>query len=85
MNQRVVRLRLWLCIPAVGFLLTIWRPNAPNPGSSPELSSESTLVSAKFDLIDHYGNPVTEKLLQGSPAALFLDLLIAQTYVPPPC
>ena len=71
MNQRVVRLSLWLCIPAVGFLLTIWRPNAPNPGSSPELSSESTLVSAKFDLIDHYGNPVTEKVLQGSPAALF--------------
>tara|TARA_Y100000588_G_C13781718_1_gene722736 strand:- start:190 stop:672 length:483 start_codon:yes stop_codon:yes gene_type:complete len=28
-------------------------------------------VSAEFDLLDHHGNPITEKALQGTPAALF--------------
>tara|TARA_B100000029_G_scaffold514253_1_gene616365 strand:+ start:4554 stop:5105 length:552 start_codon:yes stop_codon:yes gene_type:complete len=51
--------------------MAIWQPNAPTPGSSLELVPKTTLASAKFNLIDHYGNPITEKILQGSPAALF--------------
>ena len=71
MNSRAFRLSLWLCIPAAAVLLAIWLPNVPNRVGSPEVNSKPKLTSVEFDLIDHRGNPITEKALQGAPAALF--------------
>ena len=71
MNARAFRLSIWLCIPAAAILIAIWLPNSPNQIRSPGLDSEPTLVSAEFDLLDHHGNPITEKALQGIPVALF--------------